>query len=701
MKTRLVLLLFVIAGAIHGQWVSQTLSNQRYTLRKLVSAGPSHTWAVGDTGRIMFSGDKGKTWTPQNSGISELLQGAYFLDTAKGFAYGVNGTILTTYDAGRSWTKVTINSTTISIRSMSFSDAANGWFAATPSGGTISVIYRTKDGGKTWLSETLPSEVNSIVSKIQFVDTLNGWMVSSKKIYRTTNGGTSWTLFDNNGNVYTAFRDIHFFNKQNGYFLIDQFLKVYFGRTTNGGLTWNIDSSFTSAAGSGSPSFNFIDSLYGCAAGTNFIGFTADGGKNWRVVKKSFLNSACLIDTMNIAAVGNLGTKYYSTDQGKTWTDLTPPSPMTLRMVKYQSPTVVWAVGSVSTLLQSTDQGMNWKRINIPTGIGINGMTFPDTTHGWVLDDSARIFLTLDRGTSWIQQPTGLNGGLRGIYFTDSLFGCTVGDNGTTKITINGGTNWNTFVNATDQTLYDLYFFDRNKGWAVGKLGTIVRASNNGSSWKVQSSNTTATLRSISFSDSAHGVIVGDSGVVLQTIDGGESWNKLPLGNILNYRGVKLIGAKGWIVGDSGRIYSSSNSGADWNIQKTNSTLALHGVDFANAIIGTIVGEGTTVYITRNGGITAVHADALDRPMTFLLENNFPNPFNPTTQIEFTIAQPGFVTLQIFDVLGREVAELMNEQKEAGRYSVRWNGSQSSSGIYYYRLQSRNVVQVKKMLLLK
>ncbi|MFA6469869.1 MAG: T9SS type A sorting domain-containing protein [Bacteroidota bacterium] len=90
-----------------------------------------------------------------------------------------------------------------------------------------------------------------------------------------------------------------------------------------------------------------------------------------------------------------------------------------------------------------------------------------------------------------------------------------------------------------------------------------------------------------------------------------------------------------------------------------------------------------------------------DVPKVFALEQNYPNPFNPTTVIGYQLPVNSYVTLKVFDVIGREVVTLVNEVKEAGRYSVPFDGTKLSSGMYFARLQSGDKLQLKKMMLLK
>jgi hypothetical protein len=88
-------------------------------------------------------------------------------------------------------------------------------------------------------------------------------------------------------------------------------------------------------------------------------------------------------------------------------------------------------------------------------------------------------------------------------------------------------------------------------------------------------------------------------------------------------------------------------------------------------------------------------------PKEYLLEQNYPNPFNPSTQIKFSIPQNEFVILKVYDIIGREIAELVNEQKPAGTYSVSFDASNLASGIYLYSINAGTFKQINKMILLR
>lgn len=85
----------------------------------------------------------------------------------------------------------------------------------------------------------------------------------------------------------------------------------------------------------------------------------------------------------------------------------------------------------------------------------------------------------------------------------------------------------------------------------------------------------------------------------------------------------------------------------------------------------------------------------------FSLSQNYPNPFNPTTSIKFSIQKSGFVTLKVYDVFGKEVITLVNELKRAGEHSIDFNAVNLSSGVYFYKIEAGEFVDVKKMLLIK
>jgi hypothetical protein len=99
--------------------------------------------------------------------------------------------------------------------------------------------------------------------------------------------------------------------------------------------------------------------------------------------------------------------------------------------------------------------------------------------------------------------------------------------------------------------------------------------------------------------------------------------------------------------------------------------------------------------------VTNVDRISSTLPTSFSLKQNYPNPFNPSTNIEYSIPVKGLVKLQIFDILGRSIATLVNTTQEAGVYHTAWDGKAAASGVYFYKLESGSFSKTERMLLLK
>jgi len=106
-------------------------------------------------------------------------------------------------------------------------------------------------------------------------------------------------------------------------------------------------------------------------------------------------------------------------------------------------------------------------------------------------------------------------------------------------------------------------------------------------------------------------------------------------------------------------------------------------------------------YFNLDSALTSAQKNLNEKIIEFRLENNFPNPFNPSTIISYSIPDGGFVELKVYDVLGRDIVELVNEYQSSGEYSVQFRGSSLPSGIYFYIISSGSYSQTKKMLLLR
>jgi hypothetical protein len=148
-----------------------------------------------------------------------------------------------------------------------------------------------------------------------------------------------------------------------------------------------------------------------------------------------------------------------------------------------------------------------------------------------------------------------------------------------------------------------------------------------------------------------------------------------------------------------------------WSTLGTGSSNGVNDYVYALAVSGSevFVGGGFTLaggiastFIARwNSGTSRVEQLSPTAPKTFLLEQNYPNPFNPSTTIRYQLPVASEVKLEVYDVLGKKIATLVNERQSAGSYQVVWNASGLSSGTYFYRLQAGTFVETKKMIMVK
>jgi hypothetical protein len=151
-------------------------------------------------------------------------------------------------------------------------------------------------------------------------------------------------------------------------------------------------------------------------------------------------------------------------------------------------------------------------------------------------------------------------------------------------------------------------------------------------------------------------------------------------------------GQEQWVA-----IYNGPADGNDWSFSIATDASGNAYVTGWSEGVGTGYDFATIKYSSTTGIKTLSDIT----PSTYYLSQNYPNPFNPATKIIFRISEFGFANLKIYDVLGNEIATLVNEELPAGDYEVDFEGKELTSGIYFYQLKAANYIETKKMMLLK
>jgi hypothetical protein len=348
-------------------------------------------------------------------------------------------------------------------------------------------------------------------------------------------------------------------------------------------------------------------------------------------------------------------------------------------------------------------------------------------------------------GQTWFQYGTLPNNVsyLVGASFVTSQLGYATGDTAAlggpcVLKTTNGGLSWNELA-IPDSIVYlrDISFVDSVLGVAVGYMATdsvsvhgiIIRTTDGGTTWTLKHLPAVNNFTSVSFSNELVGYAAGPSnadsvhpvqGLLYKTTDAGESWTEVQFAGADSIIVSHVTFARGTDVGvvygygdsrDTSRnvfIARTTNAGESWSLQTVtvaSPKMLLEGGILLTALDGYLTGgdvlTSSVILHTSNGGFNDVGKWGKGFPRTQKLEQNFPNPFNPTTTVSFAMSHSSFVTLRVYDLLGREVATLVNGLEEPGFKSVTWDASNVPSGLYFYRLTTEVFTETKRLLLIK
>jgi photosystem II stability/assembly factor-like uncharacterized protein len=385
-------------------------------------------------------------------------------------------------------------------------------------------------------------------------------------------------------------------------------------------------------------------------------------------------------------------------------------------------------VGDSGTILRTTNGGATWNPQSSGTTLPLRGSCFTDAYHGTVIGDSGTILRTTDGGATWNRQSSGTTLPLRGSCFTDANNGTVVGGNliwgdihGIILHTTNAGVNWLKQLETDTASVNSVSFTDGNTETAVGgavgdgSSQLILRTTDGGVKWTTQNSSNWHMLIGVWFTDVNTGTAVGGYytlqtemgrkayALIIHTTDGGATWTTQASLQGEPFHGVFFPDANtGTAVAGIGIILHTTDGGVTWVPQSSGTTNILWGVYFTDANTGTMVGDSGTILHTTNGGVTSVDGEQTHKvPQQYLLSQNYPDPFNPSTTIRYGLPNRSHVTLSFFNIVGQQIAQLVNGDMEAGYHEVQFDGRGLSSGVYVYRFQAGDFTQSKRLLLLK
>jgi photosystem II stability/assembly factor-like uncharacterized protein len=724
-----------------AQWFGQSPSPQGNNLSSVVIINENTIAAAGGDGAVLKSIDGGNSWQCKPVENKYQINQIKFLDELNGFIsayeyeyiFGTNeqyyGIILKTNDGGNNWTLKYRSSTLIG--NIFFLNESVGW-ALADSGR----VFKTIDGGNNWDEKYCGYQ--STLRDIYFLDELNGWMISSSGdggVFKTTDGGESWIVFNplSNSNFYS----MSFISNTTGWVCSSGMFK-----TTNGGQSW---SQLDSTAGTSWWTYiQFVNENIGWCyqhdnmTASNNLLKSIDGGTSWTIQNTNVSDEIISADFLNTnlgCAVGTSGMIITTTNGGNDWINHTTKLNLVLHKVDFPSLNVGYIIarkgsGFTSTyfVLKSNDGGENWVVSDSLPNSWFIDLHFVNELKGWIVgvdfaNSNGFIRNTSNGGDNFLTQYISQGLGISSIYFSDELNGwASFASGGDLLFTSDGGVNWIIKNTGYSFSPKEIYFLNNNTGWIAGYISSsleakVIKTTDGGSTWlDVSPPNTWDIIFDIDFVSDQKGWIAGEHGKVFKTTDGGLTWTRIWQDNYPAFTSVDFVSENtGWILtdellmGDESALFYTSNGGNSWDFQaKLNGTKG--SIFMFDQNTGWYVGGHSVsgdpqvgyVYKTTNGGISFIEETQIDEiPTEFLLSQNYPNPFNPSTTLRYVIPQGSKVVIKVFDVLGNEIATLMDEEKSVGTYELTWNAANLPSGIYFYQLRSENFIETKKMILLK
>ncbi len=691
--------LLLSSVGVQAQWVQTSGPSGGSVSQFAVNATNGDVYALANSG-VYRSTNNGATWTPITNSIAADVP---------------------LYSVAASGTTVYVGSTTIVNPKIIFRSTDNGdtWTqmnsAGLPGFATMSVMlivgskllahvstalgspsfYSSTDGGDSWVASNagMPANASATFLTMKGTDIYAALSNTVKGIYKSTDNGVNWIPSS------TTIGGITGLSTNNSYIFVSTSTTGVFRCTGNDTVWTKINPSTPT---------NFATSIL--ATSTNLFSgiagymYRADqNGNTWDSIRVGLPQPTAGTAISSLAASGSsimLGFAshgiFRSTDNGTNWFKSTAG----LKALKingiYSSNGYLFAAGNSDGFFRSNDHGDTWTEINngLPADAGYYCFARVGTD---LLGGTAsfKLFRSSDNGDNWVLSNTGYTLTNSFAFFVEGNTVYTTGLPGVAKST-DGGLTW------TSLPAGYLFYEGGLDIWKDGSnilTGTNVashRSTDDGDTW----STTAGAISTFTQIDST--LFASTSTGVKKSTDHGATWTataSLPFtvaAQSLTSKGADLY------VGTNNGVYWSPDQGTSWTA--INEGLAPKNTIYKLTTDDQYLYAGTvtrSVWRRPLSEVTSVKEISHTVPGGFKLEQNYPNPFNPSTRFQFSVASRQSAILTVHDVLGREVATLLNEELSPGTYTVTWDATGFPSGVYYFRFRAGAFVETKAMVLTK
>jgi photosystem II stability/assembly factor-like uncharacterized protein len=671
-----ILMVLFISFELNAQWVDQT-SGVSANLVSVSAVDNNVCWISGDGGVVLRTTNGGTTWANVGGGpvigIENTVDNVYALDanTCIVSAYSFSGAtfVYRTTNGGNNWTQVFAQNPGL-IDAICMTSAVNGFMVGDPSNSRWS-LWKTSNGGAKWDSTGLylmASGGENGWNNSLYINGSNIWFgTNNSKIYYSSDDGAKWTA------------------------QINPVLNVH-------------SLSFSGNIGIASGSSTSPD--------VGAISISTNNGTTW--TSGPFRGSGfanCTAQGNNFLYTTQTGAIYLSTNSGISFTDVDSVSGNTYYDIGIaRNGTTAWACGidgtiRNSTILQLPTEGLQlWVRAD--KGVVLNGPTVSrwidqsGNGNDAIQNDTSRqpIFVSNKLNHNPILRFDGVNDrlGLTGTRMMNSIslfivekadqgatgpnpyypieFGIPRPPSGNNPGARYGLSMQNQFSNPPNSP-DEIDPFEDGDSWVRANSPACAAFGQ----WKSISVTANQYMWSTTLRVNGVDAAITPQGTVNTLLN-------FPLGNSTG----TAVGGIGGIDGESeGHLIFKGDI----------AEVIVYDTVLSNADRKTIENYLKSKYLLPYN-TTAIN-DIKPVIKGFSLEQNYPNPFNPSTTINYTIAKPDLVKIAVYNTLGQKIKELVNEVKGTGSYSISFNASSISSGIYFYKIETSEFSQVKKMILLK
>ena len=678
--------------------------------------------AANQYGVIKKTTDGGNTWT--NSLIpTSRMNSIKFVNENVGCVVGDEGRIYTTTNAGADW-NLAVSNTSSDLRDFYMNSSGEGWAL-----GYDGTIIHSTDYGSSWNVETSPT--NQTLYGIEGKYAV-GW--AGIILYL----GTSWEI-ESSGFIKELTGIDFGADGIRGFAVGAEGLIL---TTTDAGATWIEDSSGTDY------DFCAIDVVRGAPGWSASAIITGEHGKvlygtsgYWRdrsIPTTDKLYAAFRFATGKAWVAGDWGRIWKTTDYGQSWNLQHENTTYHLQTIYFISKNFGWSAGMSGSILKTTNGGDEWIDVSPNNFEFFRSIYFINYNLGWVVGNGGAIYSTTDGGDNWTQLlPKITYETLTKISFVNENIGWIVGGDGTILHTTDGGANWGFQDSPGNGALMAACFPETGSGWACGYDGIILHTTDGG-----------GTITSEIYERNDLNIFIPDPGEVSDFIDVQISTDKFQglslsgitvtidsilhtdvsdLAMIISHDGITDTLIAPSEIADSNILICSLTDAASVPLEEgespyegsykphsplsvfsgadPNGQWSLTVKDLVPGNTGTLQSWGLKLFFDLP---TNVISDSYLIPGDYQVHQNFPNPFNPGTTIRWQMPESGFVSLKIYDILGREVTTLVNNELRAGTHETIFNASGMSSGVYFYQIkavpaggEAETFIQTRKMILMK